>query len=207
MRMKIWKSLVILTCIISIGSFWGCAGRNYLMVDYQVPMASEQLKGQTVQLQIDDQRGTKTIFTRTAADQFPLFKDRYSLAWIMPDKERILAGEYDLAALFRNSFEKRLALMDAAVSNDNAPQTPVLAIELKKFSIDLQGRKWVANVSYQAVLTKPGHPVAKEQINGNAERVRVIGRKGADVVISEIFTDTVNRMDLQKLFQRAELIP
>jgi hypothetical protein len=170
-------------------------------------MASEQLKGQTVQLQIDDQRGTKTIFSRTAADQFPSFNDRYSLAWVMPDKERILAGEYDLTTLFRNSFEKRLALMDAAVSDDNIPQSPVLAITLKKFTIDLQGRKWVANISYQAILTKPGHPVVKEQINGNAERVRVVGRKGADVVISEIFTDVVNRVDLQNLFQRAELIP
>jgi hypothetical protein len=205
--MKIWRSLVILACIISAISFWGCAGRTYLMVDYQVPMASAQLKGQTVQLQIDDQRGTKTIFSRTAADQFPSFNDRYSLAWVMPDKERILAGEYDLTTLFRNSFEKRLALMDAAVSDDNIPQSPVLAITLKKFTIDLQGRKWVANISYQAILTKPGHPVVKEQINGNAERVRVVGRKGADVVISEIFTDVVNRVDLQNLFQRAELIP
>lgn len=207
MKMKMWKSFIILACMSFAGSLWGCAGRTYLMVDYRVPTASEQLKGQAVQLQIDDQRGTKTIFSRTAAGQFPAFNDRYSLAWIMPDKERILAGEYDLAALFRNSFEKRLALMDAVVSNDNTPQTPVLAIKLNKFTIDMQGRKWVANVSYQAVLTKPGHPVAKEQINGNAERVRVIGRKGADMVISEIFTDTVNRMDLQKLFQRAELIP
>lgn len=205
--MKIWKSFIILACMFFAGSLWGCAGRTYLIVDYQVPMASEQLKGQTVQLQIDDQRGTKTIFSRTAADQFPSFNDRYSLAWIMPDKERILAGEYDLTTLFRNSFEKRLTLMDAAVSNDNTSQPPVLAITLQKFTIDLQGRKWVANVSYQAILTKPGHPAAKEQINGNAERVRVIGRKGADMVISEIFTDVVNRMDLQKLFQRAELIP
>jgi hypothetical protein len=205
MKMMIERSFVILACTIFAGSLWGCAGRTYLMVDYRVPAASAQLKGQSVQLKIDDQRGTRTIFSPAAAHQFPAFNHRYSLAWIMPGKERILAGEYDLAALFRNSFEKRLKSMDAVVSDD-ATHGIVLAITLKKFTIDLQNRKWIADISYQATLTKPGHPAAIEQISGNAERLRVIGRKGADMVISEIFTDVVNGMDLEKLFQRANLI-
>lgn len=208
--MKLWKlkPCVIWTCLLTaIVLSGGCAGRGYLMLDYQLPMGSRQLEGQTVQLQIEDQRGAKAILSKAAAHQFEAFNDRFSLSWVMPDKERILVGEYDLETLFKNSFEKRLALSGAEISDGGTPQVPVLTIALKAFTIDLQGRKWIADVIYQATLSKPGQPEAKELVKGNAERIRVIGRKGADMVISEIFSDVVNRVDIHKMFQQVKLIP
>jgi hypothetical protein len=44
-----------------------------------------------------------------------------------------------------------------------------------------------------------------ETVVGNAERINIIGRKGADTVISEIFTDMLNRVDIVKLFAQAKL--
>ncbi|MCP3894140.1 MAG: hypothetical protein GY706_05855, partial [Bacteroides sp.] len=73
--------------------------------------------------------------------------------------------------------------------------------------IDLQDRKWLAKVSYETNLTRDGSLIAREIATGNAERIRIIGRKGADVVLSEIFTDIVNRVNIVHLFQKAKMIP
>jgi len=206
MKFKYMQAWMALFGLIWMASLWGCADRSYLIVDYQVPAASRQLIGQTVRLRVEDQRGTANIMSENAAYQFRSFKDRYSLAWIMPDNERILAGEHDIAQLFLTAFEKRLASMGVAVTADANSQVPELTIVLKEFSIDLQNHKWIANVGYEASLTNALHPTAKENIRGNAERIKVIGRKGADMVVSEIFTEVVNRVDLLKLFQRAKLV-
>ncbi len=186
---------------------WSCVGREYLIVDYTIPPMTQRLRDQSVRLQIDDRREDRRIMTPTAAAKFQDFNDRYSLAWVTPDKGRILAGEHDLAALFKKAFEKRLALAGAITKPASSVQDPLLAIALDAFTIDLQGQKWVAEVSYTATLTQEGHPVTKEQVRGNAERVRIIGRKGADMVISDIFTEVVNRLNLEALFRKAELIP
>ncbi|MEJ2157819.1 MAG: hypothetical protein P8X96_21015, partial [Desulfobacteraceae bacterium] len=181
--------------------------REYLIVDYTIPPVTQRLRDQSVRLQIDDRRENPKIMTPTAAAKFQDFNDRYSLAWITSDKGRILAGEHDLAALFKKAFEKRLALAGAIATPANSVQDPLLAIALDAFTIDLKGQKWVAEVSYTATLTQEGHPVTKEQVRGKAERVRIIGRKGADMVISDIFTEVVNRLNLEALFRKAELIP
>ncbi len=206
MKQSTFKYLLVLACFGWTVSFWGCTGRSYLIVDYKVPAASQQLNGQTFQLRIEDQRDTKEILTPKAAHQFKAFKDRFSLAWIMADKERVLAGEHDVLALFKTAFQKRMALLGTDPINQGSFQAPVLAISLEEFTIDLKDHKWIADVGYRATLTKEGHIYAKERIRGNAERVKVIGRKGADLVISEIFTDVVNRLDILELFRKAELI-
>jgi hypothetical protein len=178
-----------------------------LIVDYTIPTATQQLRDQSVRLRVEDQRENRKILSPAAAALFEEFNNRYSLAWVTPNNGRILAGEHDLTGLFKRAFQKRLALMGAVTTTDSQIQDPELTITLESFAIDLQGQKWVARVAYTATLTQEGHPVTKEQVHGDAERIRIIGRKGADMVISAIFTDVVNRLDLASLFRKAELIP
>lgn len=192
--------------IVSVLLLSGCFGRNYLMVDYQIPKASQQLKGQTVYLVVEDLRSRKRIMNPGAAIKFRDFDDNYSLAWVMPNKERILAGEHNLTDLFKATFEKRLKLMGAQVVNTESEEASKLTIRVKTFVIDLKDRKWNANVTYEAILTKTGQPTAKEKIQGNAEQIKIIGRKGADDVMSNIFTEVVNRVNIMKLFKETKLI-
>ena len=199
------KYLWPIACLISIMSLLGCAGRNYLIVDYQVPMASHELDGQVVRLQVEDQRPSASILSGGAVFQFPEFSGIYSLAWIMPDQARILAGEHQLIGLFETVFEKRLAELGVGTTDGSNPDIPLLTIALKQFTLDLRDHKWMADLSYDAVLTLADHPISRENVHGSAERVRVIGRKGADTVLSEIFSDAVNRLDLPKLFRNANL--
>ena len=207
MKRRPWYFPVLFSGLIGMAVIWSCAGRTYLIVDYTIPKTTQHLLDQSVRLRIDDQRKNRKIMSPSAAAQFQAFNNRYSLAWITPDKGRLLAGEHNLGALFKRAFEKRLVLMGAETASERDDQAPELAIALEAFNIDLQGQKWVAEVAYLATLTQAGHPITREQIRGNAERIRIIGRKGADMVISDIFTEVVNRLDIAALFRKAELIP
>jgi uncharacterized lipoprotein YajG len=193
--------------LIVVVFFSGCAARTYLKVDYNVPNATQDLKGQVVHLRVIDQRTAPSILTVDAARQFPEFSGVYSLAWIMPDQQRILAGEHHLLELFETVFEKRLTELGGGTTDSTDAGTPVLTIKLKQISIDLQSHKWKADLNYEAILSLEGHPEAKESIHGSAERVQIMGIKGADTMFGEIFTDVVNRLDILKLFRNARLTP
>jgi uncharacterized lipoprotein YajG len=207
MLQAIKRYLFPLVMLVSIVSFSGCAGRNYLIVDYQVPASSHELDGQIVRLKVEDARQSGSILSSDAAYQFPEFSGIYSLAWILPSQERVLAGEHQLIELFKTVFEKRLAELGVSTVYTDDASVALLTITLKQFRLDLQNHKWMADLSYDAVLTQPDHPIAKENIHGSAERARIIGRKGADTVLSDIFSDVVNRLDFPKLFRNAKLIP
>ena len=204
MRMKQYcfvSALIVVLLFIE-----GCAGRAYLIVDYTVTPRSQYLKGQSVVIQVEDLRKNKAVMEPRALRAFPDFQNRYGLAWIMPNRQRILAGEHDLSDLFKQTFKKRLERLGVNVVPDMDPSIPVFKISMNTVRIKLIGLKWYATVSCTAGLVVGERRVAGETVTGNAERVRVIGRKGADVVLSNIFTDVVNRIDVVKLFQQANLI-
>jgi hypothetical protein len=69
----------------------------------------------------------------------------------------------------------------------------------------LIGQKWMADISYEASLTQDTQLVAREVVTGSAERLKVMGSGGAEKVIGEIFTDMINRLNIERLFQQAKL--
>lgn len=198
--------LAMMTFVCMLALLIGCAGRAYLIVDYELPPNGQKLQGQTVKMVIKDQRDDRAIFTPAAAQEFKGFKDRYSLSWNLENGQRVVVGEYDIENLFLKTFSKRLERMGILVTSDKQSYAPEFEIILEKFKIDLRGRKWVADVIYEVSLSKDSHLIARDKITGSAERLKVIGRKGADRVLSEIFSEIINRADIVKLFQQAKLI-
>jgi uncharacterized lipoprotein YajG len=181
----------------------GCAApRAYLIVDYPVPEASSQLAGQAVRLQVIDRRGDRQVLTPAAQRQFMGFQERYSLAWVTPGRERILAGEKNLEDLFLEAFRKRLTQMGAQVLTHDAPGVPLLQVLIEEFNIDLENQRWITSMRYEATLMTGDRIMAKEMVSGESERVRVIGRRGADTNLSDIFTTVVNRLEITKMFQQ-----
>jgi len=183
-----------------------CAPRPYLIVDYRVPAPSEQLAGKKVRIQVKDLRTDKEIFTPAAAKEFQGFKGRYSLAWVTENKERILAGEKDLQGLFFEAFKKRLEQLGVEVVPADREDVPLFQVLLNTLKIDLRDRKWTARASYEANLSVDNQLVARETVTGEAERVKIIGRKGADDTLSDIFTEIINRLNIVKLFQQAKMV-
>ena len=91
------RSIRLIVLVLAAIFLGGCAGRGYLIVDYSVPAISQQLNGQIVRMQVEDLRKTKAVLEPRAARAFPDFQNRYSLAWVMPNRQRILAGEHEIA--------------------------------------------------------------------------------------------------------------
>jgi uncharacterized lipoprotein YajG len=183
-----------------------CGQRNYLIVDYQVPAASQALSGQRVRIEVKDLRENTTTLTPAAAIEFPGFEERYSLSWVNETNLRIAVGEKDLRGLFQESFQKRLTQMGVLVVPPDDDSAPLFQILIQTMQIDLKDRKWTAKVSFESNLFMDNQLVAKETVNGSAERPKILGRKGADDTLSDIFTDIINRLNIIKLFQQAKLI-
>ncbi|MBT8342233.1 MAG: hypothetical protein HKP58_13255, partial [Desulfatitalea sp.] len=166
----------------------------------------QALDGLRARVQVKDLRDDKKIFGPTAANDFKQFNDRYHLAWTEADKERLSVGETDLQGLFQEAFEKRLELLGVEIApytDDDAPQFQIL---LNTMKIDLKERKWMVQASYEANLSMDNQLVARQIISGSAERVKIVGRKGADTTLSEIFTDVINKLDIVKLFRQAKWV-
>ena len=204
MSMKCFRLLGVLIVLVALID--GCANRPYLNINYSVPPRSQYLNGQSVRIQVQDSRKTQAVMEPRALRVFPDFQDRYSLAWIMPNRQRLAAGEYDLAALFKQTFKKRLERLGANVVGDENAGVPLLRVDINTVRLKLIGVKWYATISCTAGLIVDERRVAGETVSGNAERVRVVGRKGADLLLSNTFTDVVNRIDMAKLFHQANLL-
>jgi hypothetical protein len=195
--------IIIWLCL--TGLILGCTGRPYLLVDYQLPEVPQNLVGQTVYVQIKDLRTDDQILSPTAAAEFDGFRDRYNLALVNTQGGRLEAGQFDLRGLFKEAFSKRLQEHGVRVIEDKEPYVPVFEINLKKLKIDLWNRKWVASVSYEASMSRDNQLIAREVVSGEAERLKIIGRKGADTILSELFSDMINRLNIVTLFQQAKL--
>jgi hypothetical protein len=59
-------------------------------------------------------------------------------------------------------------------------------------------------MSYQAGLSKNSGQVAKESVNGSAERLKVMGKSDAEKILGELVTDMVNKLDVANLFKQIQ---
>ena len=201
------QGFAFLAILLIVASICGCAGtRPYLIVDYEVPRISDQLVGQKVRIEVKDVRQDLQVFTPAAAEHFKDFQNRYSLTWVSENKSRILAGEKNLQELFLETFKKRLQQMGAEVVYTDRADIPLFQVLINSMKVDLKDRKWSAQAGYEASLSVDNQIIAREKVSGQGEKPYIIGRKGADDSLSDIFTSVINRVDIVKLFQQAKMI-
>ena len=110
-------------------------------------------------------------------------------------------GAFSLPSMITQIFKHRLENAGIRVAPEGQRRETVVEIILKAFKLDLVGRKWVINMTYQANLLRQNQFVAGETVTGSAERLRVVGGKDAEMIIGELITDVVNRLDLNELFK------
>jgi hypothetical protein len=183
-----------------------CSRIPELKVTYGLPMRSDQLKGKKVFLGFEDARKSKDLIGKGAQEQYKNFSGNITLYFARGDEEGFRLGVYHIPALFKAVFKERLEYMGAEVVSEKKESETEMMIVLKDLVLDLVGRDWVVTMDYEAKLMKEGEFLASQTISGQAERLKVLGRRDADKVMGEIFTDVVNRLDVPKLFQQAGLI-
>jgi hypothetical protein len=194
----------ILSILVLI-SFSACSPLPYLEVNYRLPLRSESLKGQKVSLDLEDVRSAKDMIGRGARDEFGNFSGNISLAVARGAESGVRMGVYETPSLFREAFQKRLENAGAEVLPIKEKGVPDLTLIIQKFLLDLVDRRWTVQMAYEARLSKDGRVLARQIVSGEGERMKVVGREQADIILGEVFTDLLNRVDLDRLFREAGL--
>ena len=191
--------------ILVLIAFCSCSPLPYLEVNYRLPLRSETLKGQRVSLDLEDVRPVKDMIGRGARDDFGNFSGSVSLAVARGSDSGVRMGVYEPPSLFKEAFQKRLENAGAQVLLSEEKGVPELTVIIQRFLLDLVDRRWTVQMAYEARLSKDGKVLARQIVSGEGERMKLVGRDQADTVLGEVFTDLVNRVDLDKLFREAGL--
>ncbi len=196
------KQLILIALAVAVLAS-ACASKPFLKVQYQLPSSSTALTGERLSLTISDRRNDDAFLSANAKKSLKNFNGTYSLVVLRDDGSGNLIGAYDLDSLLKEIFKQRLENESVQViaSADDADAS--LEIQIKEFKLDLVDRKWVLRMSYQASLSKNSGMLAKESVNGSAERLKVMGKSDAEKILGELVTDMVNKLNVSKLFQQA----
>ena len=199
------KAIMIILFVGMATSF--CASKNYFVVNYQLPEEPKIPREASVSLDFKDSREDPAIATKSAKMALKDFSENFFILYIVQEnkdkqenKDVPLKGAFSLHSMMTQIFKHRLENAGIAVAPEGQSRETVVEIILKAFKLDLVGRKWVINISYQANLVRQNRFIAGETVTGSAERLRVVGSKDAELVIGELITDVVNRLNLSELF-------
>ena len=190
---------LVLTVLMS-----ACASKPFLKIQYQLPPSSTALTGESIFLRISDQRNDPAFLSANAKNSLKDFNDTYSLVVLHDDGSGNLIGAYDLNSLWNEIFKQRLQNEGVTVSASEEITDANLVIQIKVFKLDIVDRKWVLQMSYQAGLSRNNTVIAKESVNGSAERLKVMGKSDAEKILAELVTDMVNKLDVAQLYRQAQ---
>lgn len=202
--MVLSKQFVLTTlAMIMAAMVSACASKPFLKVQYQLPSSSKALTGERIALAISDRRNDDAFLSSKAKASIKNFNGTYSLVVLRDDGSKNLIGAYDLDSLLKEIFRHRLENEDVQVIATADKADASLEIQLKEFRLDIVDRKWVLRMSYQAELSKNGGLIARESVNGSAERLKLMGKSDAEKILGDLVTDMVNRLDVARLLQQA----
>jgi hypothetical protein len=199
------RSLAMSTLLLIVTvSVWSCASSHLLRVHYQLPATSDSLAGARASLSLEDMRRNKAFLSQNARNSLSDFSGYFTLRVSNDSTGEKLLGAFDLTSAVKEVFKQRLLHAGITVV-DQKEGIAEIQIVLKEFMLDLQGRDWIFNMSYQANIMSQGTLTVSETITGNAQRLKTIGTGGAEKVISELVTDMVNKLNIAELIRRAGL--
>jgi len=201
MKKNAVRTFLLLLCAV----FTACASGAYIQINYRLPGDGHRLDGQSVYVSIQDIRAEKSIFTNKAMEVYDDFTGIFSLYLHRGDHKQV-AGTFDVPALFRTAIEKRLSDMGVTLVDAPRKDVPHFRILLKEFVLDLEKRTFSASISYDVELITPDNVIATRKIAGQGQRVNLLGRNDAEKILEDIFTDTINKLDILNLFQDARLL-
>ena len=181
-----------------------CASTSYINVRYQLQQAGPPLAAPSVYLSVEDQRPSEVVLNPQAREEMPNFRDLYALSPAQNDAPGKIAGVYDLTGLFYAALKKRLNQRGVTVVEQRDGE-PVMDVILDDFRLELNNRAWTAHLGYRVSLSQSDQRVAKDTITGSAERTKIVGRRVAETMVGDIFSEVINRLNLDQLFQNAGL--
>jgi hypothetical protein len=189
--------------VLTMALLLSCSPIPYLQLEYRLPTKSEMLQGKRVYVTVEDTRTHKDIIGEGAREEFENFSGNVSFSVAHTSGPGTVVGIYDVASLFKEAFIRRLQNEGVEVAPGAQRGTLQLTIVLQRFLLDLTDREWTLKMAYELKLSRDGNVLSRQLVSGDGERLKLIGRDQADVLAGEVFTDLVNRADLNRLFREA----
>jgi hypothetical protein len=208
-RKYFWFLLSVTVLVFIVTS---CSSVPMLNVNYTVPDKTSQLSGKAVLLEIKDSRQDKEMFGSGAKEEFLNATETISLSVAEGSEKGFKVGMFPLPDLMKRIFKERLngLGMRVVTDKDKTGAEPKVVIDIKAFKLELTPgtikRNWKASMTYGVEISTNGKTLAGTTITGQSERLRIIGKKEADSLASDLITDLVNRLDVQALFKQAGLV-
>ena len=194
--------LSVAVCLLLAMFMGACAKPYHLNVTYVLPQAQGVLTKSRVAIKIIDARENTMIFSEKAQKEFDKWDGTFVL--VQPEKAQAAqAATSEFTDILNDALKKRLNVMNVDVVNAGTDALPVLKLTLKKFFLDLDGRNWVSDFRFDVELSKDGSKTGREEVSAQAERTKVMGKGGGEKLIGEIFSEGINKLNLQKLFENA----
>ncbi len=200
---KLLLNLAIVFCLVPL-LLTACARPYHFYVKYNVPASKSQSLEKKVYLKVIDDRETNNFLSEAASNEFDLWDGTFAL-YYSEKKPQSAVDTYSLTALIRTIMTQRLESKGIMVVEQKSNDLPVFELTLKKLYLELQDRNWLSDISYEVKLTSDNLKTGRETVSGKAERTKVMGRGAGETLVSEILTDTINRLDIDKLFKNAGL--
>jgi hypothetical protein len=207
-RKSFW---LLLSLSIMVFMMPSCSSVPMLNVHYKVPDKTSQLAGKQVFLEIRDSRQDKEMFGEGAKEDFLNATETISLSVAEGSEKGFKVGMFPLPDLMKRIFQERLNGLGMSVASDKDMNgtSPKVVIDIKAFKLELTPgsikRNWKASLTYGVEISGNGKTLAGTTITGQSERLRIIGKKEADLLASDLITDLVNRLDVQALLKQAGL--
>jgi hypothetical protein len=196
-----WKAVFLTGALILFAP--SCSPILRLQATYQLPPSEGALAGKQAFVTVEDLRKDKGTFGERAAIRFEDSRGMISLSVAKGTAPGVIKGIYPPPALLKEAMESRMRHEGIHVVPEGTGSTG-LSILLNSFFLDRPPRKWVVVISYEVRLLQEGQVLSRQIVSGEAERVDLLGTEQADVVLSDLLTDVVNRLDLSKLFRASE---
>lgn len=182
-----------------------CATKPALNIQYQLPEPSRALDGRRIDIQFEDNRTDPWLLDAAAKKQLSDFSGKFTFQ-TDPNQKPRTSDLYDVSTLFRETLRKRLSQMGVAVVSSAEEKDATLKVILTAFKLKFVDGSWKANIAYEGQLLQDGNVRARQNISGNAERVKIIGTDGADKVVGDVYTDVLNQLNIVELFRLAGLM-
>ena len=200
---KLYRSVAVISCLILL-VLTACAKPYHFYVKYNLPESASPTLDKNVYLKVIDGRETKNFLSEAARNEFDRWDGTFAL-YYSEKKPKSAVDTYSLMALIHTIMAQRLESKGIMVVDQTSADLPILEMTLKKLYLELQDRTWVSDVSYTVKLSSKNLKTGRETVAGKAERTKVMGRGAGETLVSEILTDTINRLDIEKLFRNAGL--
>lgn len=193
------------TPLFLIGMIVSCTGISFLKVNYHLPATAQDLKGKRAFLSFEDVRQNRDLLGEGARKDFRNFSDDISLSVTQGEGSGYNIGVFDLPSLFLEAFKRRFEALGIEVVQKKKDSQVEIKIVLTEFLLDQVDRTWTFDMGYEARLIKGDEVLTKQMISGQSERLKLLGLREADMLVGESFTDLVNKLDVERLFQQGGL--